>query len=37
MKKDFDSKLTEFLNKNAWALPVWFILSVILMGIVEGL
>lgn len=37
MKKDFDSKLTEFINNHAWVLPVWFILSVILMGIVEGL
>lgn len=37
MKQDFDSKLTEFINNNEWVMPVWFIVSVILCGIVEGL
>jgi hypothetical protein len=37
MKKDFDSKLTEFINNNTWVIPVWFVLSIILIGIVEGL
>ncbi len=37
MKQDFDSKLTEFINTHEWALPAWFILSVILIGMVEGL
>ena len=26
-----------YINNNDWVMPVWFILSVILIGIVEGL
>lgn len=37
MKQDFDSILTEFINNHAWVMPVWFVLSVILIGIVEGM
>ena len=37
MKKDFDSKLTDFMNNHAWVLPVWFMLSIFLIGLVEGI
>lgn len=37
MKKDFDSKLTEFINNHVWVMPVWFIVSVLLIGLVEGM
>ena len=35
MKRDFDSMLTEFINKNEWVIPVWFIVSVLIIGLVE--
>ena len=35
MKRDFDSMLTEFINKNEWVIPVWFIASVVLIGLIE--
>ena len=35
MKQDFDSKLTEFINNHAWVMPVWFIVSVLIIGLVE--
>lgn len=35
MKRDFDSMLTEFINKNEWVMPVWFIISVLIIGLVE--
>jgi len=37
MKKDFNSNLTEFLNNNTWVMPVWFIVSVLIIGLVEGM
>lgn len=37
MKQDFDSILTEFINNHEWIIPIWFILSIILCGIVEGM
>lgn len=37
MKKDFDSILTEFINNHAWVMPVWFIVSVLIIGLVEGM
>ena len=30
-------KLATYINNHDWVMPVWFILSVILCGIVEGL
>lgn len=30
-------RFTTYINNNEWAMPVWFILSVILCGIVEGM
>lgn len=26
-----------YINNNEWVMPVWFIVSVILIGIVEGI
>ena len=30
-------RFATYINNNTWVMPVWFILSVILCGIVEGL
>lgn len=30
-------KFATYINNNDWVMPVWFILSVILIGIVEGM
>jgi hypothetical protein len=30
-------KFATYINNNIWFMPVWFILSIILIGIVEGL
>ena len=30
-------KFTTYINNNTWVIPVWFIVSVILCGIVEGM
>lgn len=30
-------RFTTYINNNGWMMPVWFILSVILVGIVEGM
>ena len=35
MKRDFDSMLTEFINKNEWVIPVWFIVSVIAISFID--
>lgn len=37
MKKDFDSILTKFINNHTWVMPVWFILSILIVGLVEGM
>lgn len=35
MKRDFDTMLTEFINKNEWVIPVWFIVSVIAISLID--
>lgn len=30
-------RFSTFINNNGWIMPVWFILSVVIVGIVEGL
>ena len=30
-------KFATYINNHDWIMPVWFILSVILIGIIEGL
>lgn len=30
-------KFATYINNHEWVMPVWFILSVILIGIVEGM
>ena len=30
-------RFVTYINNHDWVMPVWFILSVILVGIVEGL
>ena len=30
-------RFATYINNNTWVMPVWFILSIILVGIVEGL
>lgn len=30
-------RFATYINNHEWLMPVWFILSVILVGIVEGL
>ena len=30
-------KFATYINNNDWVMPVWFILSIILCGIVEGM
>ena len=35
MKRSFDTILTEFINKNEWVIPLWFIVSVLIIGLID--
>lgn len=30
-------KFTTYINNHAWVMPVWFIVSVLIVGLVEGM